>query len=29
MQEIDGGGIAYQDTVILLGSEIEIRESGR
>lgn len=29
MQEIDGGGIAYRDTVILLGSEIEIRESGR
>ncbi|OMF73050.1 endonuclease Q family protein [Paenibacillus glucanolyticus] len=29
MQEINGGGIAYRDTVILLGSEIEIRESGR
>lgn len=29
MKEIDSGGITYQDTVILLGSEIEIRESGR
>lgn len=29
MKEIHGGGIAYKDTVILLGSEIEIRESGR
>lgn len=29
MREVEGGGIAYQDTVILLGSEIEIRESGR
>ena len=29
MKEVEGGGIAYQDTVILLGSEIEIREIGR
>lgn len=29
MKEVEGGGIAYQDTVILLGSEIEIRENGR
>lgn len=29
MKELDGGGIAYQNTVILLGSEIEIREMGR
>ncbi|WP_054957184.1 endonuclease Q family protein [Paenibacillus dakarensis] len=29
MKELEGGGIEYQDTVILLGSEIEIRESGR
>lgn len=28
MQEIDGGGIAYRDTTIVLGSEIEIREPG-
>lgn len=28
MKEIEGGGIAYQDTVILLGSEIEIRNAG-
>jgi len=28
MEEIEGGGIAYRDTVILLGSEIEIREPG-
>lgn len=29
MKELDGGGIAYQNTVILLGSEIEIKENGR
>lgn len=28
MTEIGGGGIAYRDTVILLGSEIEIRVNG-
>ncbi|MDP4096712.1 endonuclease Q family protein [Paenibacillus sp. P96] len=29
MTEIEGGGIAYKNTVILLGSEIEIREGTR
>lgn len=29
MKELDGGGIAYQNTVILLGSEIEIRGIGK
>ncbi|MFB9325306.1 endonuclease Q family protein [Paenibacillus aurantiacus] len=29
MAEIDGGGIRYQDTTILLGSEIEVKEPGR
>lgn len=29
MKEISGGGIAYQDTVILLGTELEIRAEGR
>lgn len=29
MREISGGGIAYQDTVILLGTELEVREPGR
>lgn len=28
MSEIDGGGIAYQDTTILLGTELELREPG-
>lgn len=28
MVEVSGGGIRYQDTTILLGSEIEIREPG-
>nr|WP_211184598.1 endonuclease Q family protein [Paenibacillus lemnae] len=28
MQEVSGGGISYQNTVILLGSEIEIKEQG-
>lgn len=28
MSEIEGGGIAYQDTTILLGTEIELREPG-
>lgn len=29
MKEISGGGIAYRDTVILLGTELEIRAEGR
>ncbi|WP_223066577.1 endonuclease Q family protein [Paenibacillus caui] len=29
MKELAGGGIAYRDTTILLGSEIEIREPGQ
>lgn len=29
MTEAEGGGIAYRDTTILLGTEIEIREPGR
>lgn len=29
MRELAGGGIAYRDTVILLGSEIEVRGPGR
>ncbi|GIP41736.1 hypothetical protein J45TS6_01950 [Paenibacillus sp. J45TS6] len=29
MREIPGGGIAYQNTVILLGTELEVREPGR
>lgn len=29
MKELGGGGIAYRDTVILLGSEIEVRGPGR
>ncbi|MCM3784081.1 endonuclease Q family protein [Neobacillus mesonae] len=29
MKEVDGGGIAYKDTVILLGTELEVREPGR
>ncbi|MNO26803.1 hypothetical protein D3C76_166630 [compost metagenome] len=29
MSEADGGGIAYQGTTIVLGTEIEIREPGR
>lgn len=29
MTEIDGGGIGYKDTVILLGTELEVREPGR
>ncbi|WP_160033393.1 endonuclease Q family protein [Paenibacillus sp. An7] len=29
MREISGGGIAYQNTVILLGTELEVREPGR
>lgn len=29
MRELEGGGIAYQNTTILLGSEIEIRETNR
>ncbi|WP_442601187.1 endonuclease Q family protein [Paenibacillus sp. KN14-4R] len=28
MQEIPGGGIRYQDTTIILGSEIEVRDPG-
>ncbi|WP_211745110.1 endonuclease Q family protein [Paenibacillus sp. Marseille-Q4541] len=28
MREIPGGGIAYRDTVILLGTELEVREPG-
>ncbi|MBB3069574.1 uncharacterized protein (TIGR00375 family) [Paenibacillus baekrokdamisoli] len=28
MTEIDGGGIRYQNTTILLGSEIEVRDAG-
>lgn len=28
MTEISGGGIKYQDTTILLGSEIEVRDAG-
>ncbi|WP_145045262.1 endonuclease Q family protein [Paenibacillus xylanexedens] len=28
MSELEGGGIAYQDTTILLGTEIELREPG-
>ncbi|WP_308639069.1 endonuclease Q family protein [Paenibacillus silvisoli] len=28
MEEIDGGGIRYRDTTILLGSEIEVRDAG-
>ncbi|WP_094096159.1 endonuclease Q family protein [Paenibacillus physcomitrellae] len=29
MEELEGGGIRYRDTTILLGSEIEIREPGQ
>lgn len=29
MTEISGGGIAYRDTVVLLGTELEIRAEGR
>lgn len=29
MKEISGGGIAYQNTVVLLGTELEVREPGR
>lgn len=29
MTEIDGGGIGYKGTVILLGTELEVREPGR
>ncbi|WP_028589042.1 endonuclease Q family protein [Paenibacillus massiliensis] len=29
MSELPGGGIAYRNTVILLGTEMEIREAGR
>lgn len=28
MEEADGGGIRYRDTVILLGAEMEVREEG-
>ena len=28
MKELEGGGIRYQDTTIMLGSEIEVREPG-
>ncbi|GFZ99311.1 hypothetical protein GCM10008018_51930 [Paenibacillus marchantiophytorum] len=29
MEELAGGGIRYQDTTIMLGSEIEVRDPGR
>ncbi|WP_090822530.1 endonuclease Q family protein [Paenibacillus sp. yr247] len=29
MEELEGGGIRYQDTAIMLGTEIEVREPGR
>ncbi|MGZ0041806.1 endonuclease Q family protein [Paenibacillus ottowii] len=29
MEEISGGGIAYRDTVIIIGTELEIRTEGR
>jgi uncharacterized protein (TIGR00375 family) len=28
MEEVDGGGIRYRDTTILLGAEMEVREEG-
>ncbi|PZD93458.1 TIGR00375 family protein [Paenibacillus sambharensis] len=29
MSEVEGGGIGYRDTTLLLGSEIEVKEPGR